>query len=62
MWDPLCLLACCVTVLEAVDQGKMFDAVNAALHKGECLGIFPEGGSHDQTDLLPLKVSISVAT
>jgi hypothetical protein len=43
-------------VLEAVDQHKMFDAVNNALSKGNCLGIFPEGGSHDQTNLLPLKV------
>ena len=34
----------------------MFDKVHAALAKGECLGIFPEGGSHDNTHLLPLKV------
>lgn len=35
----------------------MFSAVHAALANGGCIGIFPEGGSHDRTDLLPLKVS-----
>mmetsp|Transcript_3410 Transcript_3410/g.5311 ORF Transcript_3410/g.5311 Transcript_3410/m.5311 type:complete len:291 (-) Transcript_3410:1420-2292(-) len=43
-------------ILEFVDQSKMFDYVHAALANGQCLGIFPEGGSHDRTDLLPLKV------
>lgn len=46
-------------ILEYVDQSKMFDAVQAALAKGACLGIFPEGGSHDRTDLLPLKAGIA---
>lgn len=44
-------------ILQHVDQSKMFDAVQAALANGQCLGIFPEGGSHDRTDLLPLKVT-----
>ncbi len=35
----------------------MFSYVEEALANGKCLGIFPEGGSHDNTDLLPLKVS-----
>lgn len=26
----------------------------------EILGIFPEGGSHDRTDLLPLKVGVAL--
>lgn len=46
-------------IMKFVDQGKMFDKVQSALGKGQCLGIFPEGGSHDQTDLLPLKVRTS---
>jgi len=25
------------------------------LNEGKCFAIFPEGGSHDRTDLLPLK-------
>lgn len=43
-------------LLEFVDQTSMFEHVHSALANGQCLGIFPEGGSHDRTDLLPLKV------
>lgn len=43
-------------IIAYVDQGRMFDSVQLALSRGACLGIFPEGGSHDNTDLLPLKV------
>jgi glycerol-3-phosphate O-acyltransferase / dihydroxyacetone phosphate acyltransferase len=46
-------------ILEYVDQSRMFDAVQAALANGSCLGIFPEGGSHDRTDLLPLKAGVA---
>jgi len=46
-------------VLRSVDQSDMFSRVHAALAKGECLGIFPEGGSHDNTHLLPLKAGIA---
>eukprot|EP00597_Dinobryon_sp_UTEXLB2267_P004777 CAMPEP_0170077660 /NCGR_PEP_ID=MMETSP0019_2-20121128/14427_1 /TAXON_ID=98059 /ORGANISM="Dinobryon sp., Strain UTEXLB2267" /LENGTH=590 /DNA_ID=CAMNT_0010290111 /DNA_START=209 /DNA_END=1981 /DNA_ORIENTATION=- len=46
-------------ILKYVDQGKMFEAVQSALAKGNCLGIFPEGGSHDNTDLLPLKAGVA---
>lgn len=46
-------------ILAAIDQGKMFEKVHAALAEGRCLGIFPEGGSHDKTDLLPLKAGIA---
>ena len=44
-------------ILGFIDQGEMFHMVETALSKGSCLGIFPEGGSHDHTDLLPLKVN-----
>lgn len=37
----------------------MYRHVHAALKDGNCIGIFPEGGSHDQTDLLPLKAGVS---
>ena len=47
-------------LFEHVDQSKMFDSVHIALAKGNNLGIFPEGGSHDNTDLLPLKVGVAV--
>lgn len=32
----------------------------AALDKGKCIGIFPEGGSHDRLELLPLKAGICI--
>ncbi|KAI9870241.1 MAG: hypothetical protein M1830_004490 [Pleopsidium flavum] len=38
-----------------VDQTKVYDAVFERLNAGGCVGIFPEGGSHDRTELLPLK-------
>ncbi|KAI0302000.1 glycerol-3-phosphate O-acyltransferase [Russula brevipes] len=37
--------------LPFVDQQETF---------GACIGIFPEGGSHDRTDLLPFKAGVSV--
>jgi len=47
-------------VLPKVDQSKMYDAVYKSLTQGKCLGIFPEGGSHDRTDLLPLKAGVAI--
>ena len=38
-----------------IDQSKVYDAVFQRLNDGGCVGIFPEGGSHDRTELLPLK-------
>ena len=38
-----------------VDQTAVYQAVFSRLNSGGCVGIFPEGGSHDRTDLLPLK-------
>jgi glycerol-3-phosphate O-acyltransferase / dihydroxyacetone phosphate acyltransferase len=38
-----------------VDQTQVYDAVFDRLNGGGCVGIFPEGGSHDRTELLPLK-------
>ena len=38
-----------------VDQTKVYDAVFDRLDAGGCVCIFPEGGSHDRTELLPLK-------
>ena len=32
----------------------------ARLHAGGCIGIFPEGGSHDRSDLLPLKPGVAM--
>ena len=42
-------------VAPKLDQGQVYTAVHQVLHRGGSIGIFPEGGSHDRTDLLPLK-------
>ncbi|KIK08660.1 hypothetical protein K443DRAFT_84557 [Laccaria amethystina LaAM-08-1] len=46
--------------LPYVDQQEMYRHVYQCLTKGGSIGIFPEGGSHDRTDLLPLKAGVSV--
>ncbi|KAI5300663.1 hypothetical protein KEM55_005902 [Ascosphaera atra] len=38
-----------------VDQTKVYNAVFETLEDNGCVGIFPEGGSHDRPNLLPLK-------
>eukprot|EP00931_Biecheleriopsis_adriatica_P036060 TRINITY_DN20795_c0_g1_i1.p1 TRINITY_DN20795_c0_g1~~TRINITY_DN20795_c0_g1_i1.p1 ORF type:complete len:664 (-),score=103.17 TRINITY_DN20795_c0_g1_i1:203-2194(-) len=43
-----------------INQAAMYNQVYAGLRRGQCLGIFPEGGSHDRTDLLPLKAGVAV--
>ena len=42
-------------VLPRVAQDGMFSAVYDTLAAGKAVGIFPEGGSHDRSELLPLK-------
>lgn len=42
-------------VAPKVDTAKVYDKVFEAMSRGGCIGIFPEGGSHDRTELLPLK-------
>ncbi|KAH9864000.1 hypothetical protein J1614_009933 [Plenodomus biglobosus] len=43
-----------------LDQTEVYDAVHAVLHNGGSIGIFPEGGSHDRTDFLPLKAGVAI--
>ena len=43
------------SVAPHVDQSAVYEAVFEELKRGGCIGIFPEGGSHDRTELLPLK-------
>lgn len=42
------------------DQTKVYEAVFTRLRTGGCVGIFPEGGSHDRTELLPLKAGVAI--
>lgn len=43
-----------------VDQHAVYDAVFDRVAEGGCIGIFPEGGSHDRTELLPLKAGLAI--
>ncbi|KAF2842087.1 hypothetical protein M501DRAFT_927937 [Patellaria atrata CBS 101060] len=47
-------------VAPKVDQSKVYDAVFERLNQEGCVGIFPEGGSHDRTELLPLKPGLAI--
>ncbi|CAN8098100.1 unnamed protein product [Discula destructiva] len=43
-----------------IDQTKVYEAVFDRLRNGGCVGIFPEGGSHDRTGLLPIKAGVAI--
>jgi len=47
-------------VAPKIDQTKVYDAVFEKLNDGGCIGIFPEGGSHDRTELLPIKAGVAI--
>ena len=47
-------------VFPKVDQSQVYESVWQHLSNGNCIGIFPEGGSHDRTDLLPLKAGVAL--
>lgn len=43
-----------------VDQTAVYDEVYHYLNNNECITIFPEGGSHDRSEMLPLKGLYSI--
>ncbi|KAG0672896.1 Glycerol-3-phosphate/dihydroxyacetone phosphate acyltransferase [Kluyveromyces marxianus] len=43
-----------------VNQSRVYHNVFEHLAHDQCIGIFPEGGSHDRTDLLPLKAGVAI--
>jgi glycerol-3-phosphate O-acyltransferase/dihydroxyacetone phosphate acyltransferase len=47
-------------VTPRVDQSSMFVNVTRRLAENKCVGIFPEGGSHDRSELLPLKPGVAI--
>lgn len=49
-------------VLPKFDQSLVFREVENVLGKGGCVAMFPEGGSHDNSDLLPFKAGIALMT
>jgi glycerol-3-phosphate O-acyltransferase/dihydroxyacetone phosphate acyltransferase len=48
--------------LPKVDQTNVFKDVERVLSGGGAIAMFPEGGSHDQSDLLPFKAGIALMT
>lgn len=57
---PVALAKSAYKVLPRVDQSAVYGAVHDALKAGDCIGIFPEGGSTDRTSLLDLKPGVAV--
>jgi hypothetical protein len=47
-------------VIKRVDQKVLYEKVLDKLASGGSIGIFPEGGSYDRTDLLHLKVGVAL--
>lgn len=43
-----------------IDNSKTFQNVFDHLHTRGCVGIFPEGGSHDRPSLLPIKAGVAI--
>lgn len=48
------------TILPKLDQKEVFDKAWQLLKEGKVVGIFPEGGSHDQTGILPIKAGVAI--
>jgi len=45
-----------------IDHSEMYAEVYTTLKNGGAIGIFPEGGSHDHTSLIPLKAGVALFT
>lgn len=43
-----------------IDHSDMYAAVYSELENDGSIGVFPEGGSHDRTSLLPLKAGVAL--
>lgn len=43
-----------------MEYNELYQHVWEALNKKRCIGIFPEGGSHDRLELLPFKAGICI--
>lgn len=50
------------SVVPLIDQSSLYTSVFGRLSSNQCIGIFPEGGSHDRAEMLPLKAGVSVMT
>ncbi len=45
---------------DPMSYNDMYSEVSTHLNNGNCLAIFPEGGSHDRSELLPMKAGIAL--
>ena len=43
-----------------INQPHIYDMAVEELKNGKCVGIYPEGQSHDQTNLIPFKPGIAL--
>lgn len=46
---------CEYKIMPHVEQESVYKCVHDELNNGRCITIFPEGGSHDRAEMLPLK-------
>ncbi|RCH96055.1 hypothetical protein CU097_009131 [Rhizopus azygosporus] len=46
--------------LPHIDQDTVYERVYSELNNGQCITIFPEGGSHDRVEMLPLKAGVTI--
>ncbi|EUD68990.1 hypothetical protein C922_00681 [Plasmodium inui San Antonio 1] len=49
-------------IIPKINQTEVYNLVTNSLKNGDTIGIFPEGGSHDRTNLLPLKPGVAIMT
>lgn len=47
-------------IMPIIDQSAVYESVHEILRKGGAIGIFPEGGSHDRGQMLPLKAGVTI--
>jgi glycerol-3-phosphate O-acyltransferase/dihydroxyacetone phosphate acyltransferase len=47
-------------VAPRINNNDLFDKVFDALHSGKCIGIAPEGGSHDRPELIEFKPGVAL--
>ena len=45
-----------------IDHSDMYASVYSTFQEGDAIGIFPEGGSHDRTSMMPLKAGVALFT
>ncbi|KAI9268324.1 hypothetical protein BDA99DRAFT_505514 [Phascolomyces articulosus] len=47
-------------IIPHIDQSKLYDQVHKRLSESGSIVIFPEGGSHDRSEMLPLKAGFAI--